>query len=225
MARRMMLKRHYKVERKDVERFLRRHRDHLGVRAGLAWLEGWVYNNSDEHGTTTNQHVARLREAGVQPLAILNEIAAVWLYAARHPYLDDGRPLTYALASAVLHLTPLRRNNAKPDAPWSPRITYKDISGRNRREVGEAIRAALAVLLSNIARAIMEQRVEDKDQRAALRTAFPRDSVTGRFKRTSPPSTTEGAKDQRVGCPFPRDPVTGKFTKRTPPPTTKTEGT
>src|SRR4030095_2742960 len=146
MSRKLMERRHYRRERAEVRAFLKRHANHTAVEAGLAWISTWMYSG-DPTGDAVNQHISRLRDAGVKPLDILIEVAAMFLYVQRYPFIEDGTALTFAMSSAVLHLAPLPTT-----ASWkSPRgVSWKRATGRSLRVVGETIRTALAPLLLNI---------------------------------------------------------------------------
>jgi hypothetical protein len=169
MSRKLMERRHYRRERVEVRSFLKRHASHVAVEAGLAWIATWIHSG-DSTGDAVNQHIARLREAGVKPLDILTEVAAMFLYVQRYPFIEDGTALTFAMASAVLHLAPLPTK-----ANWkSPKgVIWKRATGKSLRIVGETLRAALAPLLLNISKSIRALKVETKDQRGDLRAPFP----------------------------------------------------
>ncbi len=168
MSRKLMERRHYKKERVEVRAFLRRHASHVAVQAGLSWIATWLHSG-DATGDLVGQHISRLRAAGVAPLDILIEVASMFLYTQRYPFVEDGTALTFAMASAVLHLAPL-----KTSPSWkSPKgVSWKRATGLSLRTVGETLRAALAPLLLNISTTIRSLKVETRDQQGDMRAVF-----------------------------------------------------
>jgi hypothetical protein len=123
------------AERKEVRRILREQPDYPGLRSGLSWtqalLSRGVILDCDEF--------ERLSSAGVTARRIVEECAALWMYAHRNPArLDDDSRLTFALSKAVLTLAP------RTTGP-------RDASRETRREIGEALRRNLGRLLHNLA--------------------------------------------------------------------------
>ena len=185
-------KRFMRKEYREVRTFLKRNLTHPAVAAGLMFIETWLYNDNvgmdDINAGKVDQHIARLRNAGVEPMAILVELCALYLFSRRQSWVPDGRVLTYSMSNAVLSLATIRQYAPAGTRRCTTRAGRVD--GSHRRIVGETLRTALAPLLMNVASAVMQKAMETKEQRADIRQPFPRDPATGKFAKRKAP--TEG---------------------------------
>jgi hypothetical protein len=167
-----ILRGHYKTELAEVRNFLKLHRDHAGVQAGLLWIDGFLHSTPDDFQDTLARQLTRLRRYEIQPQKILEECAALWLFLQRRPFMvqsDSIQARSYAFGCAILRL-----------APQDKRPSYRSASGISRDRptsqvrgvIGEAVLTVLIPLLNRIAHAIMERRGEGPYQQV-LRTPFP----------------------------------------------------
>jgi hypothetical protein len=135
----------YVAERAEAAGVIGRNPSHPGIVTALSWLKEWL---EGQRGAA--QEAARLADHGVEPRRVLEECAAVWMLSHRRPgQLPDDARLTFALSRAVLHLAPRRVRKIYQYGSRTAR-RYQSASREARRELGEAIRRTLGVLLQQI---------------------------------------------------------------------------
>jgi hypothetical protein len=152
-AGRRIMPREYALERRHILELAVAHSDHPGIQAGLGFFQEWIAAAVTHGHVIARADILRLSDAGIAPLGMLAEAAAVWLLAVNRPGLVPmGKPLDYALGIAVLSLAPLSRSTVPSGN--TTKVRYKPISGPSRRDAGVYIRENVGPLLINIAEAI-----------------------------------------------------------------------
>jgi hypothetical protein len=167
-------RKHYAPERRAVDALFRAFPDHPDVRTACEWIAGWLRAAAlGDKSRPGYVHVARLARYDVQPLDVLAEVCAVWLFAMRNPRtLPDDERTTFALAVAMLFLAPRERTATYSYAKGERRV-YKDAGHTDRAAIGNALRLTLAPLLVNVVRAIEEREQQQRERAAAFgRTPF-----------------------------------------------------
>ena len=172
----------YAVESRMVRDFLAAHRDHLGVRNALAFMQSLLPSDSGDPvlgvpvlsaGTTATlrPHFSRLAGHGITPLEVLEKCAALWLlHSWEATRLDDGLPLTLALGNGILSMAPRPQITG---TPASNRVPQRQAPRpRIRKLLGLTIREVLGPLLGNISRAIMQVEATRETFKDSMRTAF-----------------------------------------------------
>ena len=135
----------YETQRRDVRRFLRRHKaDASAVEAVLtayAWLTAWVAGD-DPEAMRLHAH-----ETGARCLVV--EVVGLWL-AVRDRM--DGEQLDCALANAVLHFGggSVDRGSRWDHAKQAVVVVVRKrrINGRTRRRIGAMLRSRLARVMA-----------------------------------------------------------------------------
>ena len=161
-----LLAKNYTSERRQVAALFAAYPEHPGVLDACRWLRAWLDASiAGDKSQPGYVHVARLHRWEVQPLAILSEVCAVWLYAQRNPHaLPDDQRLTFALAVAMLLLAP--KDYLKS---WfykcGERRHYREAGYEDRKAIGDHLRLTLARLLVNVAHTC-EERQQQKQKRA-----------------------------------------------------------
>ena len=160
------------TDRKAVGKLIASHMTHPGILAALEWLAAWLTDASEGRAVpAARQDFHRLNAAGVTPLAILTEAAAIWSYYRRAGRaLDDGLPLTVTLGTGILHLAPREKRSCyrNPEKMSKP----VNITAKNRKDVGNVIRQTIGMLLENIAREVLAEETTQRERAIAIRTPF-----------------------------------------------------
>ena len=163
----------YKVEREQVDALFRKYPEHPGVLEACAFLRDWLDAAAAGEKVPGAIHVARLQRYRVSPLTILAEVCAVFAWERRNPHAlhDDGAPLTFALAIAMLYLVPREQTKAYV-YPSGRTLRYKEAGSITRREVGEHLRVNLVRLLVNVWQAIEHEQQQQKNAVLAMSAPF-----------------------------------------------------
>jgi hypothetical protein len=159
----------YRIERRTVAAILSEHANHEGVKVAREWLDAWLERAAaGDKNATAPAEFSRLAAAGVTGERILEECASVWMFSVRYPRtLPDDARLTFALATAVLHLAPRYLRKTYHYASYRDR-RYFTASKEDRHAIGKAIRDTLGPLLWNIATHPERTAQEHEARRRAL---------------------------------------------------------
>lgn len=163
----------YQQELKEVRDLFNSHPDHPGLVSVLGFIEDWIEEASKGEAVTGNYilgriHVKRVHgREGLNPLDLLVEIAAVWVFSQRYPQrLPDDERLTFALSRNLCRLATFQRqrygNHTSPKRP--PVIEL--------RGVGERIRQVLGLFLINVVEALKRRCEQAQSFRDSLSIPF-----------------------------------------------------
>jgi hypothetical protein len=170
---RRIFRKEYREERKAVDALFKKYPTHPGLLQATAWVRSWLDAAAAGERVPGAVHVARLQRYGVEPRDILAEVCAVFAWERRHPRAlpDDGVPLTYAMAIAMLYLVPREQVTAY-SYPSGVRRRYKEAGGTTRKEVGDHLRMHLVRLLVNVHQAIEQEQQATKNAALAMSAPF-----------------------------------------------------
>jgi hypothetical protein len=167
-------KHHLKAHRNDLRLFLRLHKDHRGLQAGLRVIRDWLADIQEgKQDAPGYMDAVRLIHHGVEALDILTEAAACYLYIEQHSAHYRTRvEIVKQLGTAVLRLAP-RRKRGTWKAHRSSGGSYVPIGGNSRREVGELILTNLSGLLVNIGAGLQAaKQLAEQDKHDMLHMPF-----------------------------------------------------
>jgi hypothetical protein len=172
MATQLLAVGEYRRERREVRALFKLHaQTHIGIRTAAAFIDSVLARA--EHGDDTLPGLNiwhRLATDKVPALEILEEACAVWLYQERNRFhFRSDNHFTVCLAAAVSRLAGLTKVTRYSDGV--AKRTYKDDRG-GRLVFGQFLRETLARLFVGVASAIMEQNLETRGGREALRADF-----------------------------------------------------
>lgn len=146
---RSIQKKDYREELKEVSNFLEQYRDHPAVISALTFFQNWIDQAAKDEAEVGKAIFGRLYRQGIQPLDLLTEVSAVWMFAERHPYqLPDDLRLSYCLARNAARLAGLeRRSYGQSTGMRHPKPT-------ELKTTGEHIRQSLARFFVNLSVAL-----------------------------------------------------------------------
>lgn len=143
----------YASEAKLIAELLQKNFNHPGVKQGLSFFDTWFKKSSIGLGPCPD-FIYRLFCLGVTPLELLIEACGVWLYSERSLLYRQG-------------IIPIRSDTHRVCVLGQRIIVYKSgvtNTGRIRikvyRETGEHIRDNIGILMTNIARSIINRENE-----------------------------------------------------------------
>jgi hypothetical protein len=145
----------YAAERAAVASLMVSNQTHPALVAACSYVEAWMAQAVADDGSFPGaEQLARLHRAGVEPEAVLVEVAALWSHLQSHDRLLPGdRAIDVALSRAVIGLQPLPRRTAhsgKGSYRLLPRTSALNYLGRH-------IRITLSVFLVNCHQAVISR--------------------------------------------------------------------
>ncbi|RJO61701.1 hypothetical protein C4544_01995 [candidate division WS5 bacterium] len=135
----------YSVESDQVRAIIMRNIDHPGINLGIEFFERWLKRASQRSPhVPCPELISRLHDAGVSPVDLLVEMAALWVLG----YQDRG------LVKSDLHLTYLLGSKLIRFVPYPV-----NLKGTVHHKCGQYIRDNIGVLLMNILRSVEKKEV------------------------------------------------------------------
>ena len=183
----------YKPYRALVIDVLQANGTHPGLIAALAFITQWLAASvTDPAGSKSAPEMCRLANDGVNPLAMLAEICAVWAWTQDNPrQLPSTQAENFAMARGLLALSPKARR-------YQAVITKGNRSGYTPkanvsalRAIGTTVRASLAYFLVNIHQDISTREEREKVTLQALRAPLISPVSTQMLEKISNESTTQ----------------------------------
>lgn len=144
---------HYRQERDEVSRVIKRNRDHIGVVDARNFLRDSIRDAHEivregrsptEHTVPFPEYVSPIYDHEADPEEVLITLAGVWLYTTRNigpvaPCKDDKHQL-YLLGNALIR--------------FIPKAAPQPLKYHARREIGKYLYRGIGTLLVNITRTI-----------------------------------------------------------------------
>lgn len=162
----------YASELTEVTAFIQQHRNHEGVSSAVKWFGEWLADAAISKAVPGQGHLRRLSHHAVEPLKMLCEAAALFLYSCRNPHrLPDDARLSFAIAHNVLSLAP--KDCRMGLVRGRVRTVYKPIAATVKREVGQHIRNVLSLLFLNIVDALQQRAAKKQALTISLSKSFP----------------------------------------------------
>ena len=157
--------------------FLERHRDtNEQIDTAIDWADHFLETCGDhgwsrKHGLEVRRLFQRLREEGVDGLALLTTVLAVWSISHRDEgLLPSDQRLTYAIGRAVAMLVP--RPFVTTYTSGHPVKRYRDFSTVLRRKVGREVRDVLGLFLAQSMKAADSEIVALQERARSLALPF-----------------------------------------------------
>lgn len=144
----------YKAQLQEVRSLINANPDHPGVKYAIDYLNRWMVAAETLGAGPCPERVARFRGV-VNPLDILVELAAVWVFGKEHTpdRVKDDRHMRHLLGSKMLTFGKRDRELYRSWGSRKPRVT-----GKEAREAGRLLLVEIGDLLNTIYRAVLERR-------------------------------------------------------------------
>lgn len=170
---RRILPREYQGEAETARQFFAKQLEaqHPAVLAAIMFFEKWLQAAREGLTVPGKNDMCRLSVAGVEPVDLLVESAAVFLFSHQKPsIIPDGRPLAHAIGTAVAMLTPRGVQEFFRNGEREQRAVR--VLGPARRAIGTTVLRELGVLFLNMEKGIEAAHVQRAIMAQALHTPF-----------------------------------------------------